>query len=74
MFANAHNQVTFLTTETNAGGSGIQFDDTQESIGLVPDSHGAISTAWRKEPHLGAAGQSRDVIHVIRITAMIKPF
>ena len=73
MFANAHHQVAFLTTETNTGGSGIQFDDTHEAIGLVPDSHGAINTAWRKQPHFGAAGQSRDVIHVIRITVMIKP-
>lgn len=74
MFANTHDQVTFLTTETNAGRSGIQFDDTQQSIGLVPDSHRAIGTAWRKQSHFGAAGQTRNVIHVIRITVMIIPF
>ena len=73
MFANAHYQVAFLTTETDAGWSGVQFDDTHQSVGLVPDPHGAVSTAWRKQPHFGTAGQSRDVIHVIRITAMIKP-
>ena len=45
MFPNAHDQVAFLTTETNTGGRGVQFDDTQKSIGFIPDPHGAISTA-----------------------------
>ena len=73
MLSNAYDQVAFLARKTNAGGSGIQFDDTHESIGLVPDSHRAINTAWREQPHFGAASQSCDVIHVIRFTAMIKP-
>lgn len=73
MFPNAHYQVAFLTTEANAGWSSIQFDDSKEFVGLVPDSHGAVRTAWRKQPHLGAAGQSCDVIHVIVITVVIKP-
>lgn len=56
MLANAQYKVAFLARETDASRSGVQFDDTHKSIGLVPDSHGAVSTAWRKQPHLGAAG------------------
>lgn len=73
MFPNANYQVSFLTTEANAGGSSVQLYHTQESVGLVPDPHGAVSTAWCKQPHLGAAGQPRDVIHMVEVTVMLKP-
>ena len=45
MLSNAHDQVAFLAGKTNTGRRGIQFDHTHESIGLVPDPHGAINTA-----------------------------
>ena len=73
MFANAHYQISLLTAKADAVGSGIQLYNAQKFVGLIPDPHGTVSAAWRKQPHLGAAGKSRDVIHMVQITIMIKP-
>ena len=72
ILSDADDEISFLTAEAQAGGRGVQLNDPQQFVGLVPYSDGAVCAAGGKQTHLLAAGKAGDVIGVVVVGIVVE--